>query len=52
MVAQLTLQETADLMQKVLDLGYNRLKSHTDFCSTPSTGGSKNYCASWRASAE
>lgn len=38
MIAQLTPQETVALVQQALDMGFERLKSHTDFCFTYSNG--------------
>ncbi|HZD57588.1 MAG TPA: hypothetical protein VE136_12725 [Anaerolineales bacterium] len=44
MVAQLTPQETGALMEQVLDLGFDRLESYTDFCFTQ-PGGEQNCIA-------
>jgi len=38
MVVQLTLDESAAVMQQVLDLGIDRLESYTDFCFTLPNG--------------
>ena len=44
MVVQLTPDETAAIMQQVLDLGIDRLESYTDFCF-PSTNGDQTCIA-------